>query len=116
MILESPSEDRRRRFIFPFPQRPGRTPSHRCAGIFERFHQLLYHAADNEFLADTLTRLHALSLRLWYLVLDRLDGVRGAMEQHIGITEALRARDGVRAEALIQQHISEFQQGIKSVL
>jgi DNA-binding GntR family transcriptional regulator len=84
--------------------------------IDERFHTLLYEAADNEFLADSLTRLHALSFRLWYLVLDRLDGVRGAMEQHIEITEALKARDAARAEALIQQHVSEFQQGIKEVV
>ncbi len=84
--------------------------------IDERFHTLLYQAADNEFLAHSLTRLHALSFRLWYLVLDRLDGVRGAMEQHIEITEALKARDAARAEALIQQHVSEFQQGIKEVV
>ena len=84
--------------------------------IDERFHELLYQAADNEFLASTLSRLHALSCRLWYLVLDRLDGVRGAMEQHVDITEALKAREAEQAEALIQQHVFEFQQGIKAVL
>jgi DNA-binding GntR family transcriptional regulator len=63
-----------------------------------------------------LARLHALSFRLWHLVLDRLDGVKGAMEQHIEITLALKAQDGPRAEALIREHVSEFQQGIKSVL
>lgn len=84
--------------------------------IDERFHQLLYQAADNEFLLDILTRLHALSFRLWYLVLDRLDGVQEAMEQHIAITGALKARDGPRAEALIQRHVSDFQREIKEVL
>jgi DNA-binding GntR family transcriptional regulator len=82
----------------------------------ERFHELLYQAADNQFLADASRRLHALSVRLWYLVLNRLGDVRGAMEQHAGIAEALRARDGARAEALLQQHISEFQREIKAVL
>jgi DNA-binding GntR family transcriptional regulator len=52
--------------------------------IDERFHDLLYEAADNEFLADTLRRLHALSFRLWHLMLDRLGNVRKAMEQRIG--------------------------------
>ena len=84
--------------------------------IDERFHHLLYEAADNEFLADPLRRLHALSHRIWHLVLDRLDNVRGSMEQHIFISEALQARDEARAEALIQKHVSEFQQEIKSVL
>jgi len=84
--------------------------------VDERFHHLLYEAADNEFLLDTLTRLHAMSFRLWYLVLDRLDGVEEAMEQHVAITEALQIRDGRRAEALIQQHIRDFQREIKEVL
>jgi DNA-binding GntR family transcriptional regulator len=84
--------------------------------IDERFHELLYEAADNEFVADTLRRLHALSFRLWHLVLDRLGDVRVAMEQHIEITDALKARDGKRAERLLQDHISDFQREIKSVL
>ena len=82
----------------------------------EQFHELVYQAADNEFLADALRRLHALSLRLWHLVLDRLGDVRKAMEQHIEIAEALQTRDEARAEALIQRHVSEFQQEIKAVL
>jgi len=84
--------------------------------IDERFHELLYEAADNEFIADTLRRLHALSFRLWHLVLDRLGDVRGAMEQHIAIAEALKARDEMHAETLLQRHISDFQQEIRSVL
>ncbi|MGC9335974.1 MAG: GntR family transcriptional regulator [Anaerolineae bacterium] len=84
--------------------------------IDEQYHELLYAAADNEFLADSLRRLHALSFRIWYLVLDRLGSVREAMEQHIEITKALQARDEERAEKLLQQHISEFQKEIKAVL
>ena len=84
--------------------------------IDERFHALLYQAADNEFLAETLSRLYALSLRLWYLVLYRLGDVREAIEQHQGIADALKAGDGERAAELTKQHIAQFQQGIKAVL
>jgi DNA-binding GntR family transcriptional regulator len=84
--------------------------------IDEKFHELLYEAADNEFLADTLRRLHALSFRIWHVVLDRLGSVRGAMEQHIAITQALKTRDPERAETLLKQHIAEFQREIKAVL
>lgn len=84
--------------------------------IDRRFQRLLYQAAGNRFLADTLNHLYDLSLRLWYLVLDRMGDVQYAVEQHWGILEALKARDGDRAEALIQQHIAQFQQRIKSVL
>jgi DNA-binding GntR family transcriptional regulator len=84
--------------------------------IDERFHELIYEAADNEFLADTLRRLHALSHRIWHLVLDRIGSVRPAMEQHISITAALKAREGAEAERLLQQHVAEFQQQIKAAV
>lgn len=84
--------------------------------VDERFHNLLYEAADNEFLADTLRRLHALSFRLWHLMLDRLGSVRRAMEQHVEIASAIEARDPDLAEQVIQQHVAEFQQEIKAVL
>lgn len=84
--------------------------------IDERYHKMLYEAARNEFLADTLSRLHALSMRLWYLVLDGLSDVRHAIEQHRDITKALAAGDEDRAEKLVQQHIAEFQREIKAAL
>ena len=84
--------------------------------IDERFHELLYEAADNEFVADTLRRLHALSFRLWHMMLDRLGSVREAMEQHVEITAALEARDEERAEVLIREHILNFQQQLRAVL
>jgi DNA-binding GntR family transcriptional regulator len=82
----------------------------------KRFHSLLYAAADNEFLAATLDRLYDLSLRLWHLVLNHLEGVRHSIEQNGRVIAALRKGDGARAEALMQDHIVEFQQKIKAVL
>lgn len=90
--------------------------AHGLMEIDERFHSLLYQAADNEFLADSLDRLHALSLRLWFLVLDRLGDVWSAIDQHRAIVEALKAGDAERAELLIKQYISEFQNEIKEAL
>jgi DNA-binding GntR family transcriptional regulator len=84
--------------------------------IDKRFHRLLYLAADNEFMADILNRQYDLSLRLWYLVLNRLEEVRHSIEQHYEILDALKAGDCNRAEALIQNHIMEFQHNIKSAL
>jgi len=84
--------------------------------IDERFHELLYQAADNEFVADISRRLHTMSFRLWHLVLDRLGDVRGALEQHIEIAAALKGRDLVGAETLVRKHFSGFQQEIKAVV
>jgi len=84
--------------------------------VDRQFQRLLYQAAGNRFLADTLNHLYDLSLRLWYLVLHRMGDVQCAIEQHWGVLEALKTRDEDRAEALIRQHIAQFQQRIKSVL
>lgn len=84
--------------------------------IDERFHRLLYEAADNEFLMDALNRLYALSMRLWHLVLNRLADVQSAVGQHRQTTAALKARDGDKAAELLRQHIAEFQRNIKAAL
>ena len=84
--------------------------------IDKRFHRLLYLSADNEFVADVLNRLYDLSLRLWHLVLNRLTEVRHSVEQHEDVLCALRSGDCDQAEAVIQKHIVEFQQSIKSAL
>jgi DNA-binding GntR family transcriptional regulator len=60
--------------------------------------------------------LYDFSLRLWYLVLNHLDDVREAVDQHQKVLDALKEGDGARAEALIQTHIVEFQQNIKAAL
>jgi len=84
--------------------------------IDKRFHRLLYVASDNEFMTDVLDRLYDLSLRLWYLVLSRLQEVRHSIEQHEDLLCALEEGDPDKAEAVIQNHIVEFQQSIKSAL
>lgn len=84
--------------------------------IDTRLHELLYQAADNEFLTDSLSRLHALSLRLWHLVLNQLNDLRLSVEEHGKVIEALKLRDEDQAEALVQRHIARFQQKIRAAL
>jgi DNA-binding GntR family transcriptional regulator len=84
--------------------------------VDRQFHELLYRAANNEFLADSLGRFYDLSLRLWYLVLNRLGDVHSAVKQHQKVLKALKAGDQEQAERLIQKHITQFQQSIKAVL
>jgi DNA-binding GntR family transcriptional regulator len=84
--------------------------------IDARFHQLLYQAADNEFLAGVLKRFYDLSLRIWYLVLERIGDVHDSIAQHKGLVNALKAHDEDLAEALIQEHVIQFQQEIKNAL
>lgn len=80
----------------------------------ERFHQVLYEAACNEFLADELHHLHALSVRLWWLVLDHIEDVRGEVAVHREIIPSLKARDAQQAASLTQKHMVGFQEVIRA--
>ena len=84
--------------------------------IDRSFQRVLYRASGNDILAKTRDRLYDLSLRIWYLVLNRLGDVQTSIEQHRELADALEAGDGDRAEALIQHHITQFQHRIKAVL
>ncbi len=84
--------------------------------IDQCLHQLMYESANNKFLSDVLNRLHALSMRLWYLAVDKLDDLKSSIEDHRLIVEAFKAGNSAQAEALIQQHIIHFQQQIRSAL
>lgn len=85
-------------------------------GIDKRFHRLLYEAADNEFLVERLERLYDLSLPTWYLIPHHVAGVSDAIKQYGEVLEALKARDGTEAEALVQEHIVEFEKAISAIL
>lgn len=84
----------------------------------KQFHYLVYEAADNEFMEDVLDQLYTLSLRLWYLVLDRLDQevVKEAIGEHLKIIEAFGERDGARAEKEMQRHVVGFQKQMRAEL
>lgn len=84
--------------------------------IDEACHEIMYEAADNEFLRDTLTTMYALSLRLWYYSLSKIGKMHSTVLEHGDILEALRSRDGERAARLLEQHIRSFQEEIQSVM
>jgi DNA-binding GntR family transcriptional regulator len=77
--------------------------------VDHKFHTWLYRASDNRFLARALEEMYALILRLSYFALDRMGSVRGNVEEHRNILEAVKDADGRTAERLIQEHIAHFQ-------
>ena len=82
----------------------------------QRIHRLVYKAAHNPFLEATLERYFNLSLRLWYLVLDREVRVREAVDEHVELLKAILAGDGHRAEDIMRRHVSGFEREIRKVL
>ncbi len=76
--------------------------------VDQKFHQLIYEASGNRFLARALEDMYMLIYRLFYFSLDRMGSVRGNVEEHRDILDAIKSGDGRAAERLIQQHITHF--------
>jgi DNA-binding GntR family transcriptional regulator len=78
----------------------------------ERIHRFTWQASGNPYLIDTLERYFTLSLRVWYLVLDRVPGLGHAVHDQAALVEALLDRDGTRARAIMREHVLAFQREI----
>ena len=81
-----------------------------------RVHRTIYRAARNPFLEGTLERYFNLSLRLWYLVLDRQVRLREAVDEHVELLQAILAGDGELAETVMRKHVTGFEREIRKVL
>ena len=84
--------------------------------IDETCHQIIYQAADNVFLRDTLNMLYALSLRLWYYALARVGDMETAVLEHRHILDALRQGNGDLAAQRLERHIQTFQEEIQAAM
>jgi DNA-binding GntR family transcriptional regulator len=78
----------------------------------ERIHHFIWEASGNPYLIETLERYFTHSLRIWYLVLDRVPGLGHAVHDQLHLLEAVLERDGARARALMREHVLEFQREI----
>lgn len=76
--------------------------------VDQKFHQLLYEASGNRFLARALEEMYTLIYRLSFFALDRMGTVRANVQEHRDILDAVKAGDGRAAERLIQHHIADF--------
>jgi DNA-binding GntR family transcriptional regulator len=78
----------------------------------ERIHRFTWEASGNPYLIETLERYFTLSLRVWYLVLDRVPGLGHAVHDQAALVDALLERDGARARAIMREHVLAFQREI----
>ena len=81
-----------------------------------RIHRFIYRACDNPFLAETLQRYFNLSLRIWYLVIDRLPHLFQRVHEHETMLEAIAAREPEHAAQIAADHVDTFEREIRSVL
>jgi DNA-binding GntR family transcriptional regulator len=82
----------------------------------QQIHRQIYRAARNTFLEATLEQYFNLSLRLWYLVLDRQHGLREAVEEHASLLHAILAGDAAGADESMRRHVTGFEREIRKVL
>jgi DNA-binding GntR family transcriptional regulator len=75
----------------------------------ERIHRFTWEATGNPYLIQTLERYFTHSLRIWYLVLDRLPGLGHAVHDQTHLVEALLAGDSAKARGIMREHVLDFQ-------
>ncbi|HEV2873823.1 MAG TPA: GntR family transcriptional regulator [Thermoleophilaceae bacterium] len=78
----------------------------------ERIHHFIWEASGNPYLIETLEQYFTHSLRIWYLVLDRVPGLGHAVHDQMHLLEAVLDRDGARARTIMREHVLAFQREI----
>jgi len=82
----------------------------------QRIHRHVYRCTHNPFLSAALGEHYLLSLRIWFLALDRVEQLGDAVREHRELLEAIRDGDGDAAEAAMLRHVDGFEQAIRVVL
>jgi len=82
----------------------------------QRIHRQIYSCTHNTFLEETLNEYYVLTLRIWFLALDRVARLDEAVREHRELMEAIRDADGDRAEDAMRRHVLGFERAIRQVL
>ena len=78
----------------------------------ESIHRLIWAGSHNPYLIETLERYFVLSLRVWYVVLDRVPGLGASVVDQAHLLEAILDRDPARARSLMREHVLAFEREI----
>ncbi|MEE2523799.1 GntR family transcriptional regulator [Pseudarthrobacter sp. J75] len=79
-------------------------------------HRLIYKAAANPHLEDTLIRYDNLATRIWCLVVDKVPSVTGHITEHVDLLRAVATGDADKAGELALHHVTGFEETIRTVL
>jgi DNA-binding GntR family transcriptional regulator len=85
-------------------------------GLDQRIHRHVYRCTHNAFLEATLDEYYVLTLRIWFLALDRVARLEEAIQEHRELLEAIRDANPQQAEAVMSRHVAAFEQAIRRVL
>jgi DNA-binding GntR family transcriptional regulator len=76
--------------------------------VDRRCHEIMWDAAGNRYLTDTLDTLYTHSERVWHVYLRTVADMRGAVDEHRGVLRALRTGDAAHVESLVDAHVRGF--------
>jgi len=82
----------------------------------QRIHRQVYQATRNAFLQAMLEESFNLSLRIWFLGLDRGVRLKEAVEEHRQLLDAIVSRDAEKAESVMRHHVAGFEHALRKVL
>ena len=88
----------------------------RLIHLDQRIHRHVYRCTHNPFLEATLDGYYVLTLRIWFLALDRVSRLGDAVQEHRELLEAIRDGDPERAEDAMRRHVAGFEEAIRRVL
>jgi DNA-binding GntR family transcriptional regulator len=81
-----------------------------------RVHRFIYRCTGNPYLEETLARYFNLSLRIWYLVIDRVPHLSARVHEHGDVLHAIADASPDRARKTLGTHIATFEREIRAVL
>jgi DNA-binding GntR family transcriptional regulator len=79
-------------------------------------HRHVWRSAHNSFLEETLDGYYVLTLRIWFLALERVTRLDEAVQEHRELLEAIRDGHADAAADAMRRHILGFEQAIRAVL
>lgn len=95
--------------------RPGLPPED-LLDVDRRCHELIWAAAGNRFLTDTLDALYAQSDRVWHLYLADVYDTRHAVDEHIEMLDVLRRGDPDECEGAMASHLRGFDDQVRAAV
>jgi len=101
--------------VLALTEEPGATPA-QLLSLDRRCHEIIWRAAGNRFLTDTLDMLYAQSDRLWHIYLADVNDMDEAVDEHRAIHRALRSRDSQRAAELLDGHVRSFDVQVRAAV
>jgi DNA-binding GntR family transcriptional regulator len=104
------------RLVEEIDRREGSGDADTLMRLDAEIHRFIYRCSGNAYLQVTLERYLNLSLRIWYLVLDRLPHLFDRVHEHKHLLIEIREGHAQQASRIAAEHVATFEGEIRGVL